>query len=415
MSKASNLLALLTILYLISSLAHPHTLLAGTTPISSDSPVTATIPSLAVSSDSQAPTSPVLVRPVDSTVTSDPILELVWRRSVDEGGNTVHYTAYIDGVATYLGISDLGNSSGVGYTARIDMNELKLLPTIPLSEGRHSWYVVAEDLSGNRRSSATWHFTIDRTPPILILESLEDIALPSLDNNPVFTFSGPQEIALTVKTEPYSTIFITFVNSSGSTVDTLSYTTSGSGVYQASYPLALGQYSVLISSLDRANLTSSLPTFSLELTSQSAPTNSSAPGAPSLSKPPDVTYLAPPLSLSSLPATIANASPRVRLAYGLTSLIAVISSYLLVLLWKRRFNLYLTDSNGEPLAKVKVYHRLPPYAATSHYPDARGRLSIPHLNRYSTLTLLPTGANSPLSGLRVVSLSVSLSVYHLSV
>lgn len=368
-------------LYLFASLSYWTIVNAQ---VSSDSPVTATVPSSA-SPDSQAPSAPILIRPIDATVTSDPIPEFVWKRSVDPNGNTVLYTVYIDDVAMYLGVSDLGNSSGPGYTARIEDNEIKLLPTVDLSEGFHKWYVTAEDLSGNRSSSTTWHFTIDRTPPFLILEELEHYHLPTITTGTVFELTGPRDIHFTIRTESFTTILVTIVNDQGSTLTTLSYTTDQTGYYYPYHHLGEGRYSVLITALDQANLTSALPEFGIAITV----TSMNLPSLPPLIRPPidlpDKITIPPFPSLPSLPATIAKLTTRSYMPITLTVLLALGIWYMLFLIWKKRYNLYLRDDNNNPVDLATIYHS--PGSPTIYYPDDLGRARIPTLGRYSTLTI----------------------------
>lgn len=137
--------------------------LASTDPQISTPSATATVPSFVVESDQVAPSAPVLLRPTDHAVTGDPRPELVWRHSTDEDSNTVLYTLYLNGVATFLGISGTGNSSGNGFTARVEAGDIRLLPTTSLLDGVYTWRVDAYDLSGNSSHSTTWSFTIDST------------------------------------------------------------------------------------------------------------------------------------------------------------------------------------------------------------------------------------------------------------
>jgi len=175
----------------------PHPALANTDPQSATVSATATIQSTTpTTSDTTSPTKPILIRPVDGTITSDLHPEFVWTQSTDPNGNVVIYTLYLNNVATFLGISNQGNSSGVGYTARIESSSLRLLPNADLSYGSYDWYIAASDLSGNTSYSTTWHLVI--SPPLtpLTIPPSGRSPLPyTLDNlpelNPLFTYLPP--------------------------------------------------------------------------------------------------------------------------------------------------------------------------------------------------------------------------------
>lgn len=373
---------------------------------SSDAPVTATVPSSNITVDSQPPTTPILVRPVDATVTSDRHPEFVWKKSTDPNGNTIIYTVYLNNIATYLGISDLGNSSGVGYTARLENDEIKLLPSADLPEGVYTWYVTAEDLSGNRRSSATWLFTVDLTAPLIDLTQLESITDPDLTWSPRFDFAGPIELNFYLSTEPFADIFLTIVNEDGSTLTSLSSTSNQTGMYSFGKMLPLGLYTVLISSLDRANLTSSLPEFYLNIVPSGTVVSpypgslppSSAPGKPTVIQ----------TILSSLPATVAKVTSRPSLSVIILVLLALTIVLLLPFLWKSRYNLTILDNLGQPLTDAIIYHSRGQSSSTIlNRPNSLGQLYIPHLGRLSTLTIRIS------SFTYVLSLSVNQSRYKL--
>ena len=87
---------------------------------------------------------------------------------------------------------------------------------------------------------------------------------------------------------------------------------------------------------------------------------------------------------TSIPPYIATVSNPRSTIYPLRSLLAII--LLLAFLWRRRYNLILTLNSAGP---VTIYHSLPPRPSNIFHltPDQHGRLYIPHLTRYSTLTI----------------------------
>lgn len=356
---------------------------------SSGAPVSASIPSQSIVGDNQAPSPPVLLRPSDGTVTSDQRPEFAWKESSDPNGNTVLYTLYLDGEAKFLGINNLGNSAGVGYTSRLEGGEVRLLPTLKLTEGSHDWYVVAYDLSQNESYSTSWHFVVDLTPPALTLLDLESSHLPDLSSNPIFDIQAPQQVDFTISTESYATVTLTIVNSQGVSITTLNSTANHTGIIYFSYYLDQGSYSILINAVDRAGLTSALPLFSLNLYRL----NISLPSLPPIIRPPlglpPQIVLPPPPSVPSLPVTVAKLTSRGYLAIISPILLASIIPLLLFIIWRRRYNLTLLSSDLQPIDYADIYYSHPRYQGNRHHilNNIRGRTYLPYLTRYATLTI----------------------------
>lgn len=380
---------------------------------------TATIPSFINTSDTHAPTPPILLRPMDEAITADPRPELVWRHSEDEDSNTVLYTLFLNGVATYLGISDQGNSQGAGYTARIEAGDIRLLPISPLPDGVYTWRVEAYDLSHNTSSSTTWTFTIDTTPPSLTLIDLDHYHLPLITEGANFEIAGPKDVYFTVASDPFSTIQLT-LTSTLFPIHNLSSTTNAQGLATLYTHLDPGVYSVTIIALDSGRNTTALPVFTLTITQ--ALITVPIPGQPPLLIP----YT--PLSLPSLPATISLIRTSDYSSVILPLLLAIAIMLLLIFFWRRRYNLVLLDPRGVPLTNTKIYHSLPTtrdhsslLLLTTRAPlsyelvsSDRGRLYISRLTRFSTLTIITNPAGAQLdSRTYILSLSAKRQVYTL--
>lgn len=387
---------------------HAH---ASTDPQNATVSATATVLSIpATTSDTSAPTPPILVAPTDGQVTNNPKPEFRWKQSTDSDSNTIYYTLHLNNVANYLGISNNGNSQKYNYVATIGDNHVFLNPTLDLPEGEYNWFVVASDLSGNKSYSTTWHFTIDRTPPILILDNIdEQYQDPDLSTpDPIFDIRGPKDVYLTILTEPWATVTIKLDNAS------YSYPTNAQGRTTPYFHLTPGSYLVDISSFDQAGLTSTLPTFTLVIT-ESGSIPSTIPTAPSSS------YKLPS-NLSYLPSTIYEliAPTRFSLTNAIYALLALILDILLIVLWYRRPNILILDRyTNKPIRSAIVYHSRPTtkfrgtnILATRRSPllyelfrNNRGLLHISRLSRYSTLTIR-VGETTHL-----LSLSVAKSFY----
>lgn len=381
---------------LISVFAFSGNCLASSDPQYATPSATATVPSQAEEDDDDAPSIPILIRPTDGTVTADPKPEFVWKQSTDPNGNTVIYTLYLDGVAKFLGISNLGNSAGTGYTARIEGSEVRLLPTSPLADKSYLWYVTASDLAGNTSRSATWSLTIDTTPSPLTLVDLDSYHLPTITEGANFDITGPKDVYFTLLTDPFATLQITLTPVSDHlppTVFTLQGTASAAGLTYLYQHLVPGVYEASILALDRARNSTFLPDFTITI--HQATFTIDLPGVPLITLP-----YSPP-SLPSLPATISKITSRDQLPYIIVGLLALAILILLILIWHRRVNLYLLDISGQPIKEALIYHSIPD--TRSHFSQVylarhapvsfdllatdHGKIFIPGLTRYSTLTI----------------------------
>lgn len=401
------LLQLCTTYYVLLS---PHAL-ASTDPQTATVSATARVPSASpTTSDTTAPPAVILISPHDGTITNQSRPELVWKATFDSNSNLVNYTVYLSGVATYLGISNTGNSQQSNYISRLSDGNIYLTPTLDLAQGIYDWYVRATDGSNNSSYSTTWRFAIDQTPPTLIVLNIEDVYLnPMVSEGSIFDLAGPQEVKLIFATEAYATVSVSITKSDG---QILSYSlpTSSSGLATLQVDLPLGQNNLVVTSFDSAGLTTTLPSFILNLT----PLPYAGLNPPQkLTLPhylPNIAYKFP-----LLPATISQIKDTNMIAYMPYILLAVLAIVLLILIWKRRYNILIIDvSTHQPYRSLIIYHSRPTHSAifspspkrlyvTNHEPilyqlNHTGRAYIRHLGRYSSLTIrTPNGATHILS------------------
>lgn len=377
--------------------------LASTDPQISTPSATATIPSWSVSSDVDAPTSPILLRPPDGSVTNNMAPEFVWQTSADIGSNTVFYTLYLNNSATYLGISNLGNSSSDTFSSRIESGEVRLIPTLALPDGTYSWYVTASDLSGNSSRSATWNLTIDSRPPPLTLTQLDHISYPPLSTGSFFELYGPKAVYFTFLSDPFTHIQL---NISGPSSFQLVGLTLSTGYLTITQDLPLGIYVVTALAYDTAGNTVLLPDFSLELTQASIP----IPGASALPIPPIIYNF--PSALTHLPATLYQISASSTSALLYVILLALIIIILLFILSKRRHNLILLNSRLQPISRATLYHsHSSKFGFLQLSPSQQGHLYVPHLTRYSSLTVRVIDSDVCTTHI----LSISASSHHYTV
>ena len=384
---------------------------AATDPISATVSATARIPSASpTTDDTSAPPAVILISPHDGATTNQSRPELVWKTTFDSNSNNVSYIVYLNGVATYLGVSNTGNSQQNNYISHIGDSNIYLTPTIDLPAGTYDWYVRAIDGSGNSSFSTTWRFTIDQTPPQLTVINIDDVYLsPSINEGTSFDLPGPQEVKIIFATESYATVSVTITLSDG-TLRSVSLPTSSSGLATLLTSLPLGRHEVVATSFDSAGLTTTLPTFFLNLTTTTIPGITKSPNLPILK---NIVNL--PAKLIVLPATISQIKDTQVFAYSYYILLALALAVLLIIIWSRRYNITILDSStNKPYRSLIVYHSRPTHSAklgglasrifvTSRSPilyelGSSGRAYIRHLSRYSSLTVrTPAGTTHILS------------------
>jgi hypothetical protein len=205
--------------------------------------------------DQTPPTAPILVAPENNGFINIARPNFIFLKSTDESG-IAKYQIFLDGTLLIDNItSELGT---ITITAPKD-----------LEEGQHSWYVKVFDKAGNYAFSSTWHFTIDLTPPFIIVTEIEETA--NLNFSSIDLTSIPYGTTVTTRSrrpaffgrgEPGATIQINLQ-------DKKSYqfkTTVGRDGQFALIPdqdLANDTYEVTLISFDQAGNTALLPTFKL--------------------------------------------------------------------------------------------------------------------------------------------------------
>jgi hypothetical protein len=409
----------------------PSTAHATTDPQYATSSATATVPSTTTSvnpGDTTAPTTPILISPADGAHSSDDTPEFVWSQSSDPNGNTVTYTFYLNGIATYLGISNIGNSAGVGYTSRIDAGQIILTPNNGYNDGSYNWYVVASDPSNNHASSTQWNLTIDRVAPVISITDIDTYHNLTLSSNSPesfeglnFDINGTKDIVFSILAEPYSTLTLQFLNSDGTLVSQQTVSVDGTGLAYPHTVLQTGVYTIAISAYDLASNTTALPSFTITVSdAQITVPLPEIPGLPGL--PNELNIPLPTNPTSTLPASISQVSSRLRLSSLIYLLLAIAMLGLLYFIWYKKPNIILVDLDGKPLSNTILYHSIPtnrsqynPILVTKREPISytlsdrnMGKLYIHRLSRYSTLTIRTSTAT------HILSISTVQKVYKIS-
>jgi hypothetical protein len=184
--------------------------------------VTATVP------DIRPPTPPFLISPANQSYITTRTPTFVWRAAVDDYIMS-HYQLWIDG-KLFLNSIPLVSVSHALYTLRYDpiTDQYSLTLKRGLTEGRHTWKIVAVDAAGNRNSSATWSFTIDTQAPQFVIHQIGTLAVAISAYDATTIPERPIELhenepILRGVGEPHSSITLTLITEDGST---FTYTTT---------------------------------------------------------------------------------------------------------------------------------------------------------------------------------------------
>lgn len=191
--------------------------------------VSATVP------DIVAPSSVVLIAPPDETLTNDATPTFVWQQATDNVGVT-YYQFWLDGSLLFDNIPTSSTTNGQ-YTLNYDSNsgQYSLTPSALISNGTHTWSIVAYDLAGNNSTSVTWEFTVDTQAPSFIVTAVGEFTtvisaqdLSSVPTDPIELEDN--EPILSGTGEPNAQVQLT-VTIPDQAAQVINFTISGSGTW----------------------------------------------------------------------------------------------------------------------------------------------------------------------------------------
>jgi len=182
---------------------------------------------------------------------------------------------YLDDNLFAQGVSDgLTRSEYYFYNIERNVNEFKLFPKSNLSDGYHTWKIIAFSHAGVSADSDTWRFYIDSVDPFIKLTSVDrnrlnwdtrtPSSIPTLERRYLYTSANP---LLTGETEPgvnlqYTLLCPIGVTSCTSPTETYNYP---NGKFQHRFYNLLPNktYSVYLATTDAAGNFTILPVFYL--------------------------------------------------------------------------------------------------------------------------------------------------------
>ncbi len=235
--------------------------LAVTNPQSSDEIVSsATIPDSTVSI-------PHLRSPSNGSYTTNSTsLPFSWQRSTCDTGID-HYTVYRDDIIVADGITHADIQATSVYTASVDSGYVYLTFKTALSEGTHTWKVIAIGSEGNTASSETWTFTVDTTIPDIILKSVDKDTMYWATHDPATIPPWDQRQLIVTTSDPLisgkveANSNIKFSLSNGQTVTV--FEADGNWEHRFRNLEKNITYSVFVTATDTAGNSNSFPEFTI--------------------------------------------------------------------------------------------------------------------------------------------------------
>ncbi len=125
--------------------------------------------------DNEPPSTPLLIAPADTAILATNTPTFVWQAATDNIALS-HYSLVLDGTVLYSSIplSDTTNSQFT-LTYSSTTHEYSLVPKEALTEGEHSWSIIAFDVYDNQTSSVTWKFTVDTVAPVFTISTVDTL------------------------------------------------------------------------------------------------------------------------------------------------------------------------------------------------------------------------------------------------
>lgn len=202
--------------------------------------ISASVPA-APSSQVYSPESPILINPENESTLSSGRVEFYFELQEHDYSYT-RLELSIDGETVYDDISVLAEETN-DYILRVDNRKywLKLKSHSALSDGLHSWKVRAIDSNNNGKDSATWTFSIDSTPPQIVLTEVgnQSVSISSEDSTTmpaealIVNSARPKIIGVT---DPYATVLLTVFYADWLDRDELKVSADVNGVFGFDLP-----------------------------------------------------------------------------------------------------------------------------------------------------------------------------------
>lgn len=147
----------------------PSRALAAVNPTSGSTTVNASVPSFSFATAD-------LIAPANNSTTNNPQINFHWERPspIPDYSPLNHYDLYLDGSGFATNIPDnLTSQTYYFYTASASANNFYVNLTTDLTQGYHTWYVIAYTDAGTTSTTGTWTFYLDSTSPTITVTSVD--------------------------------------------------------------------------------------------------------------------------------------------------------------------------------------------------------------------------------------------------
>ncbi len=372
----SRFLSIVLVVPFIFNLS-PH-VLALTKTTTTNETVSAEVPATISPTDTIPPLPPILISPPNHSYLNNPYLHFIWRQTNDPNSNTLIYTFHLN-QESYSNLPSTANLIKTNYHTLAKPNTFNFFFNQPLADGLYTWYVTAADANQNQVNSAIFQFTLDTTPPSLILTTIDQHQNLNLtpSDSPISLKFNPNHTNhhLTVTTEPNTLVTLIIVNLLNSQTQSFSQTCSSSPNpchLTFNLPLISSSYQLQINAFDQAHNSTNLPTITL-------------------------TPIIPSTSTTFLPATLAQLqSTRYNLALIIICLLAI-SIIILIIYKRRRWNLNIVPNLQSLPSTITISHS-PPHTSTSktYKLKPNHRYFIPKLQPKSLLIIQLSNQSQPI-------------------
>jgi hypothetical protein len=305
--------------------------LAVVNPQSGSSAVTATVP------DNIAPSTPTLVSPANNSTIASSAPVFIFEPATDNVA-VAEYELWIDGSREVDGITQ-STSLTISTTA-----------ATALTDGQHTWKIIASDAAGNYTDSATWTFTVDTTAPLILITQIAEHSVSLSSQDPTTVPAGLQftttqsQPAFAGQSEANAKIVIFLSSASQSYTFTATADANANFSLTPDFQLGRDSYTVSISSTDAAANAATLPSFTLVI--EPAPALTLA--LPSPLPPITIPFILLPRPVPRLPRPLQAllSLPKAGCPFQLLPWLIIVLLIIYILYLRRR--LKKTKSNSQP-------------------------------------------------------------------
>ncbi len=219
-----------------------------------------------------APPAPILIEPTNNSLHRSGKLTFRWE-AVEHISALDRYELYVNGSLLYGPIHITNQETDdyiLTYDAANQEYRLQLKPSATLPDGVYTWKIRVIDVNDRGTDSTTWTFTVDSTPPPIVVTEIDEVPYAISASDPSTYPSEPIVVhdrspLLKGNSESNSELEIVVRYPDGTIWQTYSTTVAGNGTFQVqlgTLPVDIVM-SITLTAIDPAQNTSVLDAISL--------------------------------------------------------------------------------------------------------------------------------------------------------